>query len=56
MEAKGGCVVCKNKGISRGVRRKVMRELSTNIPPNITGSGCRKCDDRGVRPVRPVGE
>ena len=42
MESKRGCVVCKDKGISRVVRRKVMGELSTNILPNITGSGCRK--------------
>ncbi|KAH9211865.1 hypothetical protein DL95DRAFT_448048 [Leptodontidium sp. 2 PMI_412] len=42
MEYSKQCVVCKDEGISRVVQRKVMRELSVNIPPNMKGSGCRK--------------
>ena len=42
METQRGCVVCKEEGISRVVRRKVLGELSANILPNIKGSGCKK--------------
>lgn len=43
------CVVCKKEGVSRAVKRRVLGELSTNVLPNTTGSGCRKSSRFGCK-------
>ncbi|PVH85756.1 hypothetical protein DL98DRAFT_511305 [Cadophora sp. DSE1049] len=35
-------VIYLKEGVSRAVKRKILKELSTNIPPNVKGSGCKK--------------
>ena len=42
LKAQLDCVVCRKEGLSRAVRRKVLGELSVNMPGNFKGSGCRK--------------
>lgn len=49
MDYRRECVICKNEGISRAVKRRVLGELSTNIPPNVQGSGCRKSTQFGCK-------
>ncbi|PVH80700.1 hypothetical protein DL98DRAFT_515342 [Cadophora sp. DSE1049] len=36
------CVIYLKKGVSRAIKRKILGELSTNIPPNVKRSGYKK--------------
>jgi hypothetical protein len=46
---KRDCVVCLKEGVSRKVQRRVLEELSVNVPPNLKGSGCRKASIFGCK-------